>query len=314
MPAIWVHCRTLFRVLLLIVAAVTGSAEPSTSERKFVSLRIIVGLNLGEKDGLSTLTLVLRPLDRRADDLRITFNPGSGLEVRIAPGRYQVSTERAVNWGSRWAMWDIEVPVTDPVNELHLGEQNAITFTQEPEQEANAKRVSKTKVSKLRASNPARLAQTKNSAIDYIPPPVALSSPATPLEAAIVKVLEKWIRAVEQRDLDLLMSCYAPTLSRYFLHKNVSWEDVKLDKQRFFQKFSKIRKLEIRDLRISPTLQGTEARLTKSWDFGGDINFSGEVVSQLVFQSYDGQWLISAEREREIWVRRVVDQSTAANE
>jgi hypothetical protein len=307
----------LVRVLLLIVATVVGSAQPSpfaSSERDLVSLRIVIGRTPAEKISLSALTLVLRPLDRVADDLRIRFNPASAFEVLIAPGRYQVSTERAVKWGSQWVMWDVEVPVTDPANELHLDAQNAIEFSRRPDEEGEAERASVGKNTEPKGSTATKTAQGKKSAPSYIPPPVVLSSPATPLEAAIVRVLERWVRAVEQRDLKMLMSCYAPTMTRYFLHKNVSWNDVKLDKQRFFQKFSKIRKLEIRDVRISQTPQDTEVRLTKSWDFGGDMNFSGEVVSQLTFGNYNGEWLISAEREREIWVRRVVDRGAVATE
>ncbi len=303
----------LARVLLVIGTAVMGSAQhslPVSSERNLVSLRIILGGHRDEKATLSTLTLVLRPLDRVADELRIKFNPATAFEVRIERGRYQVSTDRALRWGSQWVMWDLEVPVTDRVNELRLDVPNAITFSSRPDEEAKVERASVAR----NVAPKTRIAHAGKSAPYYLPPPVVLSSPATPLEAAIVSVLQRWMRAVEQRDLEMLMSCYAPTLTRYFLHTNVSWGEVKLDKQRFFQQFSKIRKLEIRDVRISQMPQQTDVSLTKSWDFGGGINFSGEVVSQLTFGNYNGRWLISSEREREIWVRRVVDQSTVATE
>jgi hypothetical protein len=336
MPAHRNQCRTVACLLLIIVASATGSGQsyaPRDSERGLASLSISVDPTSDERAVPPTLTLLLQPLSRGTDTIRIMFNPASAFEVRIAPGRYQVSSERVVRWGSHWVMWDLEVPVTDRVNELHLSAQNAITFNWRPEGDAAstamasaskpgskattslARRASVATSSGSRAKVTARPGRPDTkSGPAYIPPPIDLSSPATPLEAAIVNVLEKWVRAVQQRDLEMLMSCYGPNLSRYFLQKNVSWDQVKLDKQRFFRKFLEIRKLEIRDVRISQKPRGAEARLTKSWDFGGEMDFSGEVVSHLIFENHNGQWLISAERESEIWVRRLVDQSTLANE
>lgn len=196
--------------------------------------------------------------------------------VTLNPGRYELTTTRPVQLNGHWYGWDIEIPVTEPTNDVTLSAENALQVappTDTPRAEDD-----------LRGA-----------------PAIATSGPALVDEqtrAAITDLLNTWTSSLKQRNLEAQMSCYAPRLTTYFLQHNVTKAEVRRDKQRFFERYPNIRELAISNVQISRASGTPEATLLKTWNFGGYKDWKGQVVSHLTFEKQNGRWVISAERER----------------
>ncbi|HYE25524.1 MAG TPA: nuclear transport factor 2 family protein [Clostridia bacterium] len=274
--------------------AESGSAAPATSDAaqapgeaqaETVTLRVSLSSSLRSPKA-KKIPIKLRRLDAREPVRKLLLNPAGSLHITLAPGRYQLLVDDPVSLGGRWYAWDLEIPVGNGSSDVVLGEVNALSMDRPLPNRNDGRTKPRSEVAPL-PSAPA--------------PQIGHSQPA-PRE--LTALIDRWIASVKARDLDALMSCYAPVMDTYFLQDGVRWQAVRRDKQQFFATYSDIRRLEIANLRFERNTRGLEATFRKMWDFSGSRSFSGEVVSRLTFRNVDGRWVIASERERLVWSRK----------
>lgn len=373
-------CAVLTALFVVLALVISPVAQTGASRSGAVNLRITLA-QLGSKPGVPAppIRVVLRRLDGSAQPLRIQVGRSGEAQATVPPGRYEFTTEQPVSSEGKWYMWNLEVPITEPTNEVALGEWNAIVLNNPPD--ALAKGAEAETGAAVRA--PRQTAASKNAPPVPVPelipkpspirrakvppnprveiireessnaPPVKIireEPPAPPVkiireeddpepeptrasvpriapappartrtqsssdeqsEAEIRELLNRWVLAVKERDVDSLVSCYAPQLTRYFRMNNVSRRDVRRDKEDFFRRYPSIRRLDLADVQIEANGDTGQATLRKAWDFGGPISFAGEVAARLSFRKVDGEWVISAERERLLWEKKVAMEARA---
>lgn len=279
---------TLSPANVLSVVAVDQEPQPVPAEARpdEVKLRVRLAPELrSQEPAESRLAVSVRRADASGESRGLFFSSDGQAEVALAPGRYQVTGTGAAPGGSSY-LWELEVPATEPVNELELSTSNA-TVIAATHQVAAAPEAP--------PSAPAGAVRPSVATATTIP---------ARDEREIQELLTRWADATRNGDMEALMSCYAPRLHTYFQKQNVSWNDVRRDKQAFFRTYSKSRDLQVRDVRFERNERGLEATLHKAWAFDGSRTFRGEVVSRLTFEKYAGEWRIAAERERLVWEQK----------
>jgi hypothetical protein len=227
-------------------------------------------------------TMILRPLSLPGAPQTITVKAGEVKALTVPPGRYQLTTTTPLQMDGQSYGWDLELPLTQSVNDVELSLSNAVVLNAMPQ--------------------PANLPSAEVKEIQPVTPAGSSVPADEDTRVQITALLHKWVEAVKARDLDAQMSCYAPQLTTYYLRHNVPRSEIRLDKKRFFQRYPQIREIKISNLKITGSDQ-PEATFLKTWNFGGiGSDWRGQVTSHLSFTRASGKWVISSESERLVQV------------
>lgn len=262
-------------VATLLVGSLAAQERPTAAQTGEVRLRIRLDLPTDSSNATPRSTILqVQPLDSNTAPATIHVSEGATTLVTLPPGRYQITSTTPVPIEGHAVGWDIELPVLGAETELQLSQQNAVRVSPFGNLEPGAQDES--------ASGTGSSAQ-----------PVDADT-----QAQIQQLLNRWVGSIKARDLNEQMSCYAPTLSRYFLKQNVSKQEVRRDKQRFLERYPNIRELALQDVKITSVNGQPEVTAVKSWDFGGQKDWTGQVLTHLIFQRESGKWVITSERER----------------
>ena len=113
--------------------------------------------------------------------------------------------------------------------------------------------------------------------------------------------INSWNAAAEARNLNDYMSNYAGTVD-YYNKKGARVSVVRADKQRAFSAYDSI-KFTLSNMNITPDPSGETATAVfdKEWVFQGAKYSAGKVQSQLKLKKIGGQWLITGERDLNVY-------------
>jgi hypothetical protein len=113
--------------------------------------------------------------------------------------------------------------------------------------------------------------------------------------------ISSWNTAAESGNLDSYMSNYAGTVD-YYNKKGVRVSTVRADKQRAFTNYDSM-KFTLSNMNITPDASGETATAVfdKEWVFQGAKYSAGKVQSQLKLKKVNGQWLITGERDLNVY-------------
>lgn len=252
-------------------------AQSTLANAQKVQLRLELQLLDAPRHGEPRQTVVtLQPLDWQSKAQNVPVSEAATTEVTLPPGRYQITSHEPVMVEGQPYGWDVEVPLTEQVNQVRLSQENAVRVSDtEPDQQTA-----------VRAATP------PNGTADH----QAGTDPT--VRAQVQDLLQRWTSSLRNRDLTEQMSCYASRLDAYFLRRNVSWSFVLRDKQRFLQRYPDVRHLSLSDVHISEINGRPEVTAVKTWSFGGRADWTGQVITHLQLEKQKGRWVIVSERER----------------
>ena len=274
--------RASFRQFLCIFATIMLWLLPQrlvsqAPGNKTVQLRIELELPDAPLHGPPRkATVILRPLDGQANPQKIDVSDVATTEVTLPLGRYEITSTEPVEVGGQAYGWDVEVPVTEPVNELRLSQENAV-------------RVSDTE------------AEAEPAVVTTAPPPgngETENAPGPEVRAQIQTLLQRWTSSLRDHNLNEQMSCYASRLTAYFRQRDVTQDYVRRDKQRFLERYPQVRHLSLSDVRIFQVGDRPEVTALKTWSFGGNKEWIGQAITHLQLEKENGRWVIVSERER----------------
>lgn len=251
-------------ILASATCALTQAVAPSSPT---VELRIQMNWNaaLGDHDAA---VVVLDPADHSYAPQQLRLTLSSTATVRLAPGRYQLTTTTPLVIGRQAYGWNIELALFGPVNDVTLSRENAV---------------------RLYAGDVIEPAS---------PHLVATNSPATTgdARAQLTALLNRWTASLRARDLRAQMSCYAPQLPRYLERRNVSWAQVQTQKRKSFDLYTEIRVLELRDIDLTIGQGQAAATAVMRWDFTDhEVESRGNAVVNFEFVQTGSRWLIASE-------------------
>ncbi|MDT5296575.1 MAG: eukaryotic-like serine/threonine-protein kinase [Acidobacteriota bacterium] len=128
-------------------------------------------------------------------------------------------------------------------------------------------------------------------------------SDAATVSKEVGDALEEWADATRDRDLDAHMSHYADRLEAYYRLQNVPAAQVRADRARAFARYDDI-DVKLTNVRVTPDPTGARATVTfdKTWKFDADDKSStGAVRQQLTLVKSGGHWLITSERDLQVY-------------
>lgn len=125
-------------------------------------------------------------------------------------------------------------------------------------------------------------------------------------EVGIQGLLGSYLSAERSRNPQLLANCFAPEVDTFYLHHNVSRDDVLHEFQRIFGVYSDVQMIAISRITfVNVTESMATATFDKEWDFRGAKSSAGSEREEMIFRKIDGSWRIVSERELKIyWTRR----------
>jgi len=119
--------------------------------------------------------------------------------------------------------------------------------------------------------------------------------------ADLRNALDEWLAATNARDLDKLISFYAPVLNTFYTKHDVPLTAVRAEKGRLI---SQIDSIDVRaaspEIHLAPDGLSATMRFRKSWTYTGAQNQSGEVMQELIWKKIDSRWKITSERDMEV--------------
>jgi ketosteroid isomerase-like protein len=125
---------------------------------------------------------------------------------------------------------------------------------------------------------------------------------ASAIPDGIQELLTEWTSATIARDSARVANCYLPMVDVYFLKSGVGREQVKANKDEFFQRYTEIVRFQLSDFRLE-SLGADLARIDfgKAWDVRGSDRFIGHEREQLLVKKDGASWKIASERELQIF-------------
>jgi hypothetical protein len=148
--------------------------------------------------------------------------------------------------------------------------------------------------------------RTVKSAPEAAPPPAREVTPQAPQKsddgAVLTAALNDWIEATRGRDIEKLMSFYAPSLRAYYRKRYVPSSVVRADKAELYGRARKVDisagAPEIRYGKNSPT---ASMRFSKVFSIESDAGGrSGEVIQELIWRKTKDGWKIISERDDKV--------------
>lgn len=147
-----------------------------------------------------------------------------------------------------------------------------------------------------------RTPSTAVNANNVAAPPSAVDDQQ--VRSAVSQRLNSWKSQAEALDLNSYMSHYAPTVD-YYNKNGSSLSAVRTDKMKAFSRYGSIRvNLSNMSVTTDPSGQTATAVFDKEWDFQGNGSSSGKVKQMMRFRKIDGQWLITAEKDLQLYYKR----------
>jgi serine/threonine-protein kinase len=127
------------------------------------------------------------------------------------------------------------------------------------------------------------------------------TSPAdfSAIKKEVEATLNDWASAMNAHDLDAYMSNYADMLDAYYKRSNVSLNDVRADKAKAFNRYSKL-DVQLSNINIRPDETGAWATATfdKNWDFDdGEKHYTGSARGAVWMAKIRGRWRITSEKD-----------------
>lgn len=116
--------------------------------------------------------------------------------------------------------------------------------------------------------------------------------------------LSSWKSSAESLDLDENIAHYAGVID-YYKKNGASSDFVRADKTRAFTRYDSIN-IKLTNVSIDVDPAGEEATVTldKEWNFEGVKNSTGKVKQLIKMRKIDGQWLITAEKDLQVYFTR----------
>ena len=223
--------------------------------------------------GHDAAEVVLESANHSVAPQQLQLTLSSAATVRLAPGRYQLTTTTPLVIGRQAYGWNIELALFEPVNKVRLSQENAVRLAAGDIIEPASPRL-------LAAKAPTATAD--GTAIDA--------------RAQLIALLHRWAASLRARNLRMQMSCYAPQLPRYLERRNVSWAQVQAQKRRLFDLYTQIRMLDLSDVDL--TIDGSRAAATAlmRWDFDNhEVESRGNAQVNFEFTQIGSKWVIVSE-------------------
>lgn len=126
---------------------------------------------------------------------------------------------------------------------------------------------------------------------------------ADSVKKEIADFITAWNKSVKERNLEKHLNFYAEEVE-YYRNRNATAADIRADRQRSFQLYDTI-DINISDLFITLDNYGERATTTfdKEWNFTGKgRSDAGKVKQQLQLAKTDGRWLITGERDLQVYI------------
>jgi serine/threonine-protein kinase len=126
---------------------------------------------------------------------------------------------------------------------------------------------------------------------------------ATEVSKDVAAALDAWADSTRERDLDAHSRAYADTLELFYKKTNVPASQVLAERERAFNRYDSM-DVRITNVEVEPDASGRRAVATfdKSWDFSAsDKTSNGHVRQQLTFVKQGDRWLITAERDLQVY-------------
>lgn len=134
-----------------------------------------------------------------------------------------------------------------------------------------------------------------------------VETPSIGIDQARNEVLQRvdaWRAALEARDFNGYMNNYDDTVD-YYKRRGVSISSVRADKARAFQLFNSMQvQISNQSASVSPAGDTASVTFDKEWHFTGRSRSDGKTRSQLEFSRINGRWLITAERDLQLYYKR----------
>ena len=240
---------------------------------------------------LRQATVVVEPLAAQGDPRTIRLVENTTSIASLAPGRYQLTTTTPLVVDGQAYGWSIELPLLEPVNTVRLTQENAVRL----------------------------------NVADFVAPHVAGLTPASTAPSSsqpdegdrrqIKALLDRWAAALRSRNLNSLMSCYAPRLTSYNQQTNVSRNQVQLQKSKLLHTFTHVRSFDLSSVDVSVSNGQAKGTAIKTWFFSNeDATWHGRAEVYFEFAQRNSHWVITSERERPIPERELPTQQSAVNE
>jgi len=157
-----------------------------------------------------------------------------------------------------------------------------------------------------------RTSPTQQVSPSVTPSPTRTANTSMPTNAVdesqarseVYQRLVSWKSSAESLDLDEYMAHYAGIVD-YYRRDGASVAFVRADKLRAFTRYDAIN-IKLTNISISVDQPGQEATVTldKEWDFEGNRSSSGKVKQLMKLRKFNGQWLITAEKDLKVYFTR----------
>jgi serine/threonine-protein kinase len=128
-------------------------------------------------------------------------------------------------------------------------------------------------------------------------------SDTTQLAKEIGATLDDWAESTNARDIEEHMRHYAPRLDVYYLKQGIPSAQVRAERASAFARYDSV-DVKIDNLEVTPDPTGLRATVTfdKTWEFDSENRTtSGSVKQQLTLARIGGRWLITGERDLQVY-------------
>jgi serine/threonine-protein kinase len=126
---------------------------------------------------------------------------------------------------------------------------------------------------------------------------------AAEVSKEVGEAIDAWADSTRDRDLNAHSHSYADTLEVFYKKTNVPSSQVLAERARAFTRYDSM-DVKISNVEIEPDPSGRRATATfdKTWEFGADDKTStGHVRQQLIFVKQGDRWLITGERDLQVY-------------
>jgi len=286
-------CATVFLVAFACLALGQTKTPPDRTATPATPVEVRVQMSWWTDSNHPRSAIVrLDPLDGSGPGQSLRVSESSTTIVRVAPGRYQLTSTTPLTYARQAYGWSIELPLVAPVNYVRLSNENAVRLAPQNGLEPA-----------LNASNLPKNALQLDG--------VQGESEA---RAQIMTLLNSWITSFKARNLTAQMACYAPKMANYLEQRGLSRDNLQRQKARTFRVYSQIRRLELSNVEL--TIHGSRAFTTavKSWDFSNiDADWHGRTQVSLGLAKIDSHWVIVSEQESAVPTERLQAQPRLAD-
>ncbi|HVF44538.1 MAG TPA: protein kinase [Pyrinomonadaceae bacterium] len=126
---------------------------------------------------------------------------------------------------------------------------------------------------------------------------------ATQVSKEVAEALDAWAESTRDRNLNAHSRAYADTLETFYKKSNVPASQVLAERARAFTRYDSMDvKIDNVDFDLDPSGRRATATFDKSWEFSADDKTStGRVRQQLTFVKQGDRWLITAERDLQVY-------------